>query len=120
MSYSTLAVLCEIYNAATPLTQKQVCEITHLPKTTVNAIIKEFVKQQYVELQPLATDRRRKGILLTKDGRAYAQPIVERMSKSELQAFNSLDAQTVSVLIDGLKTYQQHFDEQLNHPEGGQ
>lgn len=81
-----------------------ICEITHLPKTTVNAIVKDLVKQNYLELQPRKNDRRQKGIFLTDEGRAYAQPIVEKMSASELQA-----------MITGVNTYQEHFDELLNH-----
>jgi DNA-binding MarR family transcriptional regulator len=120
MSYSTLEVLCEIYNADAALTQRMICEITHLPKTTVNAIVKDMVKQNYVELQPMQNDRRQKGIFLTDEGRAYAQPIVEKMSTSELQAFQTLDKQTMQAMIAGVKTYQENFDKKLNHTKGGQ
>lgn len=119
MSYSALEVLCEIYDAETALTQRAVCETTHLPKTTVNAIIKDLVKQNYVELHPLESDRRQKGIFLTEEGHDYAQPIVEQMSNSELQAFQTLDNETAKAMIDGVKTYQQRFDDALNHPKGG-
>lgn len=120
MSYSALEVLCEIYNADAALTQRMICEITHLPKTTVNTIIKDLVKQNYLELQPMKNDRRQKGIFLTNEGRAYAQPIVEKMSASELQAFQTLDKQTMQAMIDGVKTYQENFDKKLNHTKGGQ
>lgn len=120
ISYSALQVLCEVYNAEAALTQKAVCERTHLPKTTVNAIVRDFVKKDYAELQPMASDRRQKDIHLTAAGRAYAKPIVEHMRNSELQAFGTLDDQTMKTMIAGVKAYQESFDERLNQPNGGQ
>lgn len=119
MSYSALQVLCEVYNAETALTQKMVCERTHLPKTTVNAIIRDFTKKDYVELQPMESDRRQKGIHLTDEGCAYAKPIVEHMRNSELQAFGTLDDQTMETMVAGVKAYQENFDKKLNQPNGG-
>lgn len=114
ISYSTLSVLCEIYNSDTLLTQKIICDITQLPKTTVNAIIRDFTKKELVELKPMKDDKRQKGVCLTDKGAQYAEPIVERMNKSELNAFESLDEQTQKVMLAGLATYQRSLNNELN------
>lgn len=96
-----------------------ICETTHLPKTTVHAIIAGLVKQGYVELQEMADDRRQKCICLTDEGRIYAKPIMEHMSFSEMQAFEMLDETTMQVMIAGIEEYQKNFNEKLNQTNGG-
>lgn len=119
ISYSALRALCEIYNSDVPVTQRMICEIAHLPKTTVNAIIVGFVKQGYVELREMADDRRQKSICFTDAGYAYAKPIMEHMSRSEMQAFEMLDEATMRIMIAGMEDYQKNFNEKLNQTNGG-
>lgn len=119
ISYSALQALCIIYNSDSPATQRMICETAHLPKTTVNAIIAGFVKQGYVELQEMADDRRQKSICFTEAGYAYAEPILEHMSRSEMQAFEMLDETTMQVMITGIEEYQKNFNEKLNQTNGG-
>lgn len=119
ISYSALQVLCEIYNSDVPVTQRRICEIAHLPKTTVNAIIAGFVKQGYVGLREIADDRRQKIICFTDAGYAYAKPIMEHMSRSEMRAFEMLDETTMQAMIAGIEEYQKNFNEKLNQTNGG-
>lgn len=114
VSYSALQALCVIYNSDVAVTQRMICGATHLPKTTVHAIIAGFVKQGYVELREMAEDRRQKCIRLTDEGRAYAKPIMEHMSRSEMQAFAMLDETTMQVMIAGIGEYQENFNRTLN------
>lgn len=118
-SYSVLQALCIIYNSDSPVTQSMICETAHLPKTTVHAIIAGFVKQGYVELQEMADDRRQKCIRLTEEGQTYAKPIMEHMSRSEMQAFEMLDETTMQIMIAGIEEYQKNFNEKLNQTNGG-
>lgn len=115
ISYSALQALCVTYHSDVPVTQRMICEATYLPKTTVNAIIAGFVKQGFVELQEMETDRRQKSICFTEAGYAYAKPIMEHMSRSEMGAFEMLDEATMQAMIAGMGEYQRNFDERLNH-----
>lgn len=119
ISYSALQALCEIYNSDVPVTQRMICEIAHLPKTTVNAIVAGFVKQGYVELREMADDRRQKSICFTDAGYAYAKPIMDHMSRSEMRAFEMLDETTMQIMITGIGEYQKNFNKELNHTNGG-
>lgn len=118
ISYSALQALCIIYNSDFPVTQRMICETAHLPKTTVNAIIFGFVKQGYVELREIANDRRQKSICFTEAGYVYAKPIMEHMSRSEMQAFEMLDETTMQIMIAGIEEYQKNFNEKLNQTNG--
>ncbi|MBR1777337.1 MAG: winged helix-turn-helix transcriptional regulator [Alphaproteobacteria bacterium] len=114
ISYSLLQVLCELYHAKTSMTQKALCEICHLPKTTVNAIISGLIKQKHVKLQEMPEDRRQKSIILTDLGHQYAAPIMEKMSTSERQAFAMLDNKTIQMMLKGIEDYQKYFNQKLN------
>ncbi len=118
ISYSMLQVLCELYSHEPALTQKEVCDICHLPKTTVNAIVSGLVKQGYALLRQVPEDRRQKAIVLTEAGREYAAPIMEHMGRSEMQAFGMLDEETAEAMLRGIQTYQKLFDEKLNETRG--
>lgn len=114
VSYSLLQVICELYHAEGPMTQKAICEICHLPKTTVNAIISGLTKQEYIEFHEMPEDRRQKGITLTKAGKRYAKPLMEKMGESEQKAFDRLDDETIMMMLKGIEEYQQYFNEYLN------
>lgn len=109
VSYSFLHVLCELYNSDSVMTQRRICEVCHLPKTTVNAIITGLMKQGHVLLKELKEDRRQKQIVLTKKGLNYASPIMEHMQESELKAFECIDEETIQYMINGIKEYQELF-----------
>ncbi len=119
ISYSALEVLCEIYHADFALTQRKICEKTHLPKTTVNTIVSSLVKQGYVELKEMEDDRRQKGVCLTDAGFHYAKPMMDHMSRSEMMAFEELDEAVMQTMISGISTYQKNFNELLNQTKGG-
>lgn len=108
-------VLCVTYNSDMPVTQRLICEATHLSKTTVHAIIAGFVKQGYVELQEMADDRRQKSICFTDSGYVYAKPIMEHMSLREILAFEMLDDATIQAMIAGIEEYKTNFNAKLNH-----
>lgn len=67
----------------------------------------------------MTDDRRQKSICLTDQGRAYAQPIMEHMSNSEIEAFEALDSATIKTMLSGIEAYQKNFNEKLNNTNGG-
>lgn len=117
VSYTLLEVLYELYYSEARITQKEICETCHLPKTTVNAIISGLVKQHYVEFYEIPQDRRQKGISLTDAGRDYAAPLIDRMIDSEHRAFDMLDEETIQMMLKGIREYQKYFNEYLNGEE---
>ena len=72
-----------------------------------------------MELREMANDRRQKSICFTDTGYAYTKPIMEHMSRSEMQAFEMLDETTMQGMISGIGEYQKNFNKKLNRTNGG-
>ena len=64
-------------------TQKQICEEWMIPKTTVNTVVRELVREGYATL---AARGREKIIVLTDAGRAYARRLLAPMKTAETRA----------------------------------
>ncbi len=86
MSYLSFLVLDVIYTMPENCTQKLICDRTHLTKQNVNAIVKTFWTQGYIEMKELPYDRRNKGIWLTASGKEYADKIMLRLAEAEEKA----------------------------------
>ncbi len=63
------------------VTQKDICNMTAMPKQTVNNIIRDWQSKEYIELVPHPKDKRAKSIALTKKGEKYVndslQPVLD-------------------------------------------
>ena len=68
-----------------PHTQKQICEDWLIPKTTINTVVKELLKEDYITLSD-AGPTREKTIFLTQKGREYSDCIMGQMKLAEKQA----------------------------------
>lgn len=52
------------------ITQKQICDTLHLPKSTVHSILSDFIKQQYVTLVA-GSNKKEKFVIFTEEGRGF-------------------------------------------------
>lgn len=109
LSYASLYVLDVIHDSAGDCTQKEIAERTFLPKQTVNAIVKGFGEVGLVEIAGLDTDRRKKRIRLTGDGRARAGAIARRMRTVERQALGRMPPERRAALLDGLRRFKDNL-----------
>ncbi len=111
MSYSSLFALNVIFDNPKTCTQKLICEVTFLPKQTVNAIITGFLKQGLVTLTESASDRRNKFIHLTKQGKKFAEEVIPQIEKAENDAMRRLDENQRSALLENTSRYTSQFRE---------
>jgi len=74
-----------------------------LPKTTVNTIVKNLEKEEYVSLK-IGNDKREKIIVLTKKGKKYTNAILKELFRKEDKIFNE-NKKVLSELINNLKTF---------------
>ena len=65
-----------------PRSQKQLAEDLNIPKTTVNTIVREYVRAGYARLVPGARGKERE-VALTQAGRDYALPILRPIYAAE-------------------------------------
>lgn len=71
-------------------TQIEISTDWKLPKTTVNTVIKEIQKEGYVELVPIKGKRREMAIVLTKDGKKFADDLLSELYKKEAETYKAL------------------------------
>lgn len=71
-------------------TQIEISTDWKLPKTTVNTVIKEIQKEGYVELVPIKGKRREMAIVLTEDGKKFADDLLSELYKKEAETYRAL------------------------------
>lgn len=112
ISYTSLQVLKYITGTKN-CTQKSICEMSFLPKQTVNTIITGFYKKGYLELKELPEDRRTKIIYLTEKGKKYMDTFSPRIKKAEYEAMQSLSEEQRRMLVESIRLYGKIFHEKL-------
>ena len=68
-------------------TQIEISNDWELPKTTVNTVIKEIQKNGYVDLIPIKGKRREMSIVLTENGKKYADRVLADLYKKEAEVY---------------------------------
>ena len=111
LTYMSFAVLEIIYKHSGHCTQKMICEQSLYTKQSVNAIIKAFWEQGYVELTEEKADRRNKKIEFTQKGRSYADEIIGKYTAVENAAIRHLTDEQWEQLIGMAEIFEKHFAE---------
>ena len=106
-------VLDAIYHTPENCTQKRISEQARLPKQAVNAVIKRFLTQGYLEMEEFAEDRRNKAIRLTVSGQAYAEKVMTRLTNADEHAMGQLDYAQRQMLLEISKTIEKGLRESL-------
>lgn len=86
-------------------TQQDIVNNWFISKQTVNTIIKNLVKNNYITLKIMPNNHNKKIICLTKKGRDYGEKIVLPMSSMELKAFGKLTLEDRKKLIEIMSKY---------------
>ncbi|MBK8154718.1 MAG: MarR family transcriptional regulator [Streptococcus sp.] len=81
------------------ITQKQICDTLHLPKSTVHNILSDFIKQQYVTLIA-GSNKKEKFVIFTEEGRVFFSKIFEETDRFEEKVLSSLGEETCLFLIE--------------------
>ena len=81
------------------ITQKQICDTLHLPKSTVHSILSDFIKQQYVTLVA-GSNKKEKFVVFTEAGRGFFSKIFEETERFEKKVLSSLGEDTCLFLIE--------------------
>ncbi|MGL5514759.1 MAG: MarR family winged helix-turn-helix transcriptional regulator, partial [Sporomusa sp.] len=82
-------------------------------KQSVNLIIKTFLKQGYIEMKEIDSDRRIKALKLSKSGRAYADKVMEKLYQADEAAFKQLTDEERQAIVEIMKKMEQGFREKL-------
>lgn len=110
-SYFGMWVLEEIGERPEGVTQKQLCEITHMPKQTVNSLVASCVKRGLVETRPNSQDGRSKLHVLTEAGMAKYQAICHDEQWLYSFAAESVSEEEMSTVLKTLACLVARFEE---------
>lgn len=111
-TYSSLTIFCVIYRTEN-CTQKIICEQTYLPKQTVNNIITNFYKNDYIYMVELPEDRRTKSIHLTAKGQELADQILPIVDQIEVDAMSQFTEEESDTLLELLQRYVSYCDKNM-------
>lgn len=94
-------------------TQKTICEITFLPKQTVNNVVTAFCRQGLTRLTELPSDRRIKEIHLTAAGHKAASQAVSAMETAAMRTMDEFSNEQRETMIGLLERYVKFCDRNL-------
>ncbi|MBS9779715.1 MAG: winged helix-turn-helix transcriptional regulator [Moraxellaceae bacterium] len=109
--YNTLAVLYVVH-LANSCTQKLICQQTGLPKQTVNAVIKDFLYQQYVEFAQGA-NKKEKLVQFTDSGQQYAEQLLMPIFAIEEKVLKRMGEKKCQQIIDEMEEFTFFFEKEL-------
>ncbi|SEH71534.1 DNA-binding transcriptional regulator, MarR family [Ruminococcus flavefaciens] len=90
LSDCSMWVLYYLQSAEEPLSQQDLIELMLFPKQTINSAVAGLAKNGYVTLEMIPNTKNRKRILLTDEGRAFAERTVLRMIHAEERAVSEM------------------------------
>lgn len=109
LTFPAFKVLGIIYKK-NECTQKEITQLTHLPKQTVNAIINNFYKQGIIK-EPVEsqTDKRNKVITFTSQGKAYADDVIKKVKEATFRALNIIGEEKRNSLFETMTLFRNNL-----------
>lgn len=104
--------------AGQAVTQKLLVAKTYSTKQVVNATIKNWRAQGYLELLPLLDDKRQKYLQLTAHGQKFAEEIITPLNQYESEAFTKLTEAEQVQLLALTRKYHANLKAQLVKEKG--
>lgn len=116
LSDASSLILYALSDSRRPCSQKELCEVWSMTKTTVNSALNSLIKAGHVALAPSPDNHRVKLASLTKSGKAlakkYALPLMEaervafeRLSETERDLLTSLSKKHLDLLREEINSF---------------
>lgn len=97
---NALYLLDTLYCAEAPMTQSEIGARLGLPKQTVASMVSTLERRGYAVREVAKDDHRRRHVLLTDEGRAYAKPLSETVCAFEQAAFERMEPDERLALVE--------------------
>lgn len=94
--------------------QKDIVENYGMPKQTVNTVITDLQRKGYIRLTPDENDKRSKIIILTDEGRRYAENIVNPLLNCEKEVLAEMGKERVEMLISTMNQYAELIEQKIS------
>ncbi len=86
-------------------TQKSISQKWCIPKQTVNTILKDFLKNGYVEMVSMEEDKRNKLVRLTPVGRKFADNVIGKLHKREIYVMEKMGLENIVSMNDNTEHF---------------
>lgn len=114
----TLWILYALRADGQPVTQAQLCQTLHEPKTTINSALKHMQAQEWIVLTA-GEDRRTRSVTLTEKGMELARRTADRLIHAEENALFGLSTEQREGLFQGMRRFNQELAKQFGAPDAG-
>jgi len=105
ISDGEICIWSTLLNSNEEYSQQDLCDLLFLPKQTVNSIVSNLIKKDFVFLEHVPGTRNRKVIRLSEEGRTYGKEKVMWIFKAEAEAMEDTDPEEVQATISMLEKY---------------
>ena len=116
ISYNEMVILY-ILKKSTPCTQKDICINWELPKQTVNTIIKNLEKKQYLFFD-FADNQKEKIITLSSEGEEYISNIINDIIRMESIAYEKIGEDKCSLVLEIIREFYTYLEEEFENLGG--
>ena len=107
-------LLLDILSDQKQHSQKQICDDWHIPKTTLNTIIKECVKSGYIVLLPQSNSKE-KLISLTESGQIFADKVTHTMKKAVQRSMEKIQKEYSTDFIMVFEKYVEYLENEYKN-----
>ena len=98
MTYNAL-MMVYLMEETKNITQKQICDELHLPKSTVHSILLDFIQQGYVSLTE-GNNKKEKFINITESGMCFFSNVFEKTQALEKNVLDALGGEACAFLTE--------------------
>lgn len=98
------------------MSQKQLSEIMYLPKQTVNHTVKAMDSNGHIILMTDENDKRSKTIVLTPEGKKYAEDLITPLLQVEAKVMRKLGKKRVQLFIEAINAYGDILQAEMDQP----
>lgn len=94
--------------------QQDICDMWFLPKQTVNSVVANLIKKNYVFLEVVPGTRNRKIIRLTQSGKAFGEAFIMRIYDAEKRTIEKMSDEERQTCITLLGKYIRFLREEFH------
>lgn len=112
VNYQELLV-CYAIDALGSTTQKEICTYYGLAKQTVNNVIRNLKKQEYIVLKSSVTDKREKNLYFTESGEIYAKEMLHSLHEIEAYVLQVIGEEKVTQMLQTAMLFNTLFEKKV-------
>ncbi|WP_394924306.1 MarR family winged helix-turn-helix transcriptional regulator [uncultured Robinsoniella sp.] len=98
LTFNALMIIY-IIDESDNITQKKICDILHLPKSTVHSILSEFINQKYISLVA-GNNKKEKFVTITEIGIQHFKTVLKETQLFEDKILSILGDDTCIFLVE--------------------